>query len=57
MIMVTLVPAVQVMRIISKPLTATLVVLVAVVVDIDLRSGIMAITMVAVIIPGVGFCF
>ncbi len=56
MIMVTLVLAVQVMLIISKPLTVTLVVLVAVVEDTDLRSGIMVITMVVVIILVVEFC-
>ena len=54
--MVTLVLAVQVMLIISKPLTVTLVVLVAVVEDTDLRSGIMVITMVVVIILVVEFC-
>ena len=51
MIMVTLVLAVQVMLIISKPLTVTLVVE-----DTDLRSGIMVITMVVVIILVVEFC-
>ena len=56
MIMAILVPAVQAMLIISKPLTVTLVVPVAVVEDTDLRSGIMAITMVVVIIPVVEFC-
>ena len=56
MIMVTLVPVVQVMLIISKPLTVTLVVPVAVVEDTDLRSGIMVITMVVVIILVVEFC-
>ena len=56
MIMVTLVLAVQVMLIISKPLTVTLVVLVAAVEDTDLRSGIMVITMAVVIIPVVEFC-
>ena len=40
MIMVTLAPAVQVMLIISKPLTVTLVAPVAVVEDTDLRRGI-----------------
>lgn len=48
--MVTLAPAVQVMLIISKPLTVTLVVSVAE--DTDLRRGITVIT----IIPGVVFC-
>ena len=52
--MVTLAPAVQVMLIISKPLTVTLVVSVAE--DTDLRSGIMVITMVVVIILVVEFC-
>lgn len=41
--------------IIIKPLTVTLVVPVAVVEDTDLRSGIMAIIMVAIIL-GVEFC-
>ena len=44
------------MLIISKPLTVTLVVLVAAVEDTDLRSGIMVITMVVVIILVVEFC-
>ena len=56
MIMAILVPAVQAMLIISKPLTVTLVVPVAVVEDTDLRSGIMAIIMVAIIL-GVEFCY
>jgi len=56
MIMATLAPAVQGMRIINKLLTVILVVLVAVVAGTDLRSGIMATTMVVVIIPAVEFC-
>ena len=55
MIMATLAPAVQVMRITNKLLTVTLVVPVAAVEGTDLRSVIMVITMVA-IIPVVEFC-
>ncbi len=44
------------MLITSKPLTVTLVVPVAAVVGVDLRSGIMVTTMVVAIIPGVVFC-
>ena len=55
MIMATLAPAVQGMRIINKLLTVILVVLVAAMVGVDLRSGIMATTMM-VIIPVVEFC-
>lgn len=55
MIMVTLAPAVQVMRITNRLFTVTLGVLMAAVVGVDLRSGIMATTMM-VIIPVVEFC-
>lgn len=55
MIMVTLAPAVQVMRITNRLFTVTLGVPMVAVVGVDLRSGIMATTMV-VIIPVVEFC-
>ena len=56
MIMVTLAPAVQAMRITNRLLTVTLVVPVVASVGVDLRSGIMATTMVVAIIPVVEFC-
>ena len=51
----TLAPAVQVMRITNRLFTVTLGVPMVAVVGVDLRSGIMATTMV-VIIPVVEFC-